>query len=175
MLFRHKSIRPLWCYGDNSCRNPVLKSFNANYSTPSAPCRKISWHVQNFREVWAEIFECCWQDCHRALVDTSEVCPVDIITPWCSMLIHHLRGWTTGPLVDAVQRRSLTPSALPLWSSLSSSVIIRMRHNHISIKQRERRKLQMEMENRGSPVSIVSNYKLYQRVSIPGTGKQFFL
>jgi hypothetical protein len=56
----------------------------------------------------------CWQDCQRALVDESGIF---LCRDHSTMAIHaHVSpgGWTIGPLVAAVQRRSLTPST---WSS----------------------------------------------------------
>jgi hypothetical protein len=51
----------------------------------------------------------CWQNCQRALVDESGVFPRQ---HHLTMVLHvHilLGGWTISQLVDAVQRRSLTP------------------------------------------------------------------
>jgi quinol-cytochrome oxidoreductase complex cytochrome b subunit len=118
-----------WIFkGDKNPQHPFLR----RRIKPSAPCRKILWHVKESFEVWNKIFvrqkfiifftsSSCFAT--RWLLvgfpESSggwiEFSPVSIIPPWFSMLIYHMR--------DAVVRRcSLTPS-------ISSSV--QPTHYHI--------------------------------------------
>jgi hypothetical protein len=65
-------------------------------------------------------------DIGRGFLQVIRSSPANIIPPWLSMLIYHLdsRGWTGGPLVASVQRRSLMPST---WKTTL------LLHSHVSL------------------------------------------
>jgi hypothetical protein len=49
--------------------------------------------------------------------------PPSITTLWLSVLIYHLRGWTTGPLEAAVLRHIFTPST---WTTEATTSLRKM-------------------------------------------------
>jgi hypothetical protein len=102
---------------------------------PEAPWRKILLHVKEVYKVLTKIFYnakfiMSFASSSALLLDdytgriakelwwtNDEFFPVNIHPQWFSMLIYHLGaggGWTTGPLLAAVQGHSLT---LLTWSS----------------------------------------------------------
>jgi hypothetical protein len=104
---------------------------------PVAPCHKFLRHIEEHFEVWTEILRkvkfiipfalppVCYQmtagRIARELWWTNQkFSSVDIIPPWFYMLLYHLGGWKIGPVVVAVQRRSLTPSTPSSSSRLHS-------------------------------------------------------
>jgi hypothetical protein len=135
---KFRGFKPGW--GDGILRATKIRStsFFGGEIKPSSPCRKSLWHVKNHLQVWTKLL--CKVKFIIILSRSSSLQPndttvriygelwwtnqeffsVDIISPWFFLLIligYITWEWTIGPLVAAVDRRSLIPSTRSSASS----------------------------------------------------------